>query len=85
MLHEFCHHLVEAKGLELPELVEEKEANCFARELVKNFCVKKPVQKRLTFRNAVVLGGRVACEEACVHGSSAVCGFALNPSRNHIL
>jgi hypothetical protein len=35
MLHEFYHHLVETKGLELPERVEEKQANGYASEFVK--------------------------------------------------
>ena len=35
VLHEFYHHLIETKGLELPERVEEKQANMFASELVK--------------------------------------------------
>jgi len=33
VLHELYHHLVEAKGLELPEHVEEKEAKRYAKEL----------------------------------------------------
>jgi hypothetical protein len=35
VLHEFYHHLVEMKGLELPERVEEKQANSYASEFVK--------------------------------------------------
>jgi hypothetical protein len=35
VLHEFYHHLVEMKGLELPERIEEKQANGFASEFVK--------------------------------------------------
>jgi hypothetical protein len=35
VLHEFYHHLVEAKGLEMSESVEEKQANAYASGLVK--------------------------------------------------
>ena len=35
VLHEFYHHLLEKKGLELPEHIEEKEAHSYAREFVK--------------------------------------------------
>jgi hypothetical protein len=35
VLHEFYHHMVEMKGLELPERIEEKQANSYASELVK--------------------------------------------------
>jgi len=35
VLHEFYHHLVEMKGLELPERTEEKQANGYASEFVK--------------------------------------------------
>jgi len=35
VLHEFYHHLVETKGLELPERIEEKQANSYASEFVK--------------------------------------------------
>ena len=35
VLHEFYHHLVEKKGLDLPERVEEKQAKGYAREFVK--------------------------------------------------
>jgi hypothetical protein len=35
VLHELYHHLVEMKGLELPERIEEKQANRYAREFVK--------------------------------------------------
>ena len=35
VLHELYHHLVEAKGLEMPVRVEEKEANVYAREFLK--------------------------------------------------
>ena len=35
VLHEFYHHLVEMKGLELPERIEEKQANGYASEFVK--------------------------------------------------
>lgn len=31
ILHEFYHHLIEAKGLEMPIRKEEKEANRYAR------------------------------------------------------
>jgi hypothetical protein len=31
VLHEFYHHLVEMKGLELPERIEEKQANNYAK------------------------------------------------------
>ena len=37
VLHEFYHHLVETKGLEIPERVEEKQANGYANELVKKY------------------------------------------------
>ena len=32
ILHEFCHHLIDTKGLQMPIGKEEKEANNFARE-----------------------------------------------------
>ena len=35
VLHEFYHHLVEKKGVELPKRVEEKQTKGYARELVK--------------------------------------------------
>jgi len=35
VLHEFYHHLVNAKGYEPRETVEEKEANAYARESLK--------------------------------------------------
>jgi hypothetical protein len=35
VLHELYHHLVEMKWLELPERIEEKQANVYASELVK--------------------------------------------------
>ena len=35
VLHEFYPHLVKMKELELPERIEEKQANGFASELVK--------------------------------------------------
>jgi hypothetical protein len=35
VLHELYHHLVEMKGLELPERIEEKQANRYASEFVK--------------------------------------------------
>jgi hypothetical protein len=35
VLHEFFHFLIESKGLELPERMEEKQANSYAREFVK--------------------------------------------------
>jgi len=35
VLHEFYHHLIEMKGLELPERIEEKQANGYASEFVK--------------------------------------------------
>jgi len=35
VLHEFYHHLVNMKGLELPERIEEKQANGYASEFVK--------------------------------------------------
>jgi len=31
VLHEFYHHLIETKGLELPERIEEKKAKEYAR------------------------------------------------------
>jgi hypothetical protein len=35
VLHEFYHHLVETKGLEIYERIEEKQADGYASELVK--------------------------------------------------
>ena len=35
VLHGFYHHLAETKGLELPERLEEKQANSYAQEFVK--------------------------------------------------
>jgi hypothetical protein len=35
VLHELYHHLVEMKGLELPERIEEKQANSYSSEFVK--------------------------------------------------
>jgi hypothetical protein len=35
VLHEFYHHLVKIKRLELPERIEEKQANGYASEFVK--------------------------------------------------
>jgi hypothetical protein len=35
VLHELYHHLVEMKGLELPERIEEKQTNRYAGEFVK--------------------------------------------------
>jgi hypothetical protein len=35
VLHEFYHHLIETKGLELPERTEEKEANDYAKRLLR--------------------------------------------------
>ncbi len=35
VLHEFYHHLVTSKGIELVIRIEEKEANSFAREFLK--------------------------------------------------
>jgi hypothetical protein len=35
VLHEFYHHLVETKRLEISERLEEKQANAYANELVK--------------------------------------------------
>jgi hypothetical protein len=40
VLHEFCHHFVKIKRLELSERIEEKQTNCYASEFV-----KKPLQK----------------------------------------
>jgi predicted RNA-binding protein associated with RNAse of E/G family len=34
VLHEFYHFLVESKGLDIPESVEEHDANRFAREFL---------------------------------------------------
>lgn len=36
ILHELFHHLVEAKGLEMPVGKEEKEANTYAKEFLGN-------------------------------------------------
>jgi hypothetical protein len=35
ILHEFAHHLISVKNVELSERLEEKEANAFAREFLK--------------------------------------------------
>lgn len=35
VLHELYHHLVDTKGLELSETMEEKDANSYAREFLK--------------------------------------------------
>jgi hypothetical protein len=35
VLHELYHHLIKIKGLELPERIEEKQANVYASEFVK--------------------------------------------------
>ena len=35
VLHELYHHLVEMKGLDLPEWIEEKQAYSYASEFVK--------------------------------------------------
>jgi len=34
-LHELYHHLVDAKGLELSEIIEERNANNYAREFLR--------------------------------------------------
>jgi len=36
VLHEFYHHLVDAKGYELQSRIEEKEANGYASEFLRN-------------------------------------------------
>jgi hypothetical protein len=36
VLHEFYHHLVEVRSLEMPLRIEEKEANAYARHFLKN-------------------------------------------------
>jgi hypothetical protein len=36
-LHELYHHLVSAKGLDIPYRTEEKEANIYARDFLKIF------------------------------------------------
>jgi hypothetical protein len=36
VLHESYHHLVRLKGLELPERIEEKGANSYARTFLRN-------------------------------------------------
>ena len=36
LLHEFYHHLLEAKGIEIPTRIEEKEANNYTKEFLKN-------------------------------------------------
>jgi hypothetical protein len=36
-LHELYHHLIDAKGLEIPLRKEEKEANSYARDFLKFF------------------------------------------------
>jgi hypothetical protein len=35
ILHELYHHLIKMKGLELPERIEEKQANVYASAFVK--------------------------------------------------
>ena len=35
VLHELFHHLVDAKGLEMPAREEEKEANSYTREFLR--------------------------------------------------
>jgi len=35
ILHEYYHFLVDLKCLEMPERVEEKEANCYAKDFLK--------------------------------------------------
>ena len=35
ILHEYYHFLAESKGLDIPERVEEKEANAYAKEFQK--------------------------------------------------
>jgi hypothetical protein len=35
VLHEFYHFLVDSKGLDMPESIEEKEANIYARTFLK--------------------------------------------------
>jgi len=35
VLHELYHHIVENNGLEIPEKIEEMEANRFAREVMR--------------------------------------------------
>jgi hypothetical protein len=36
VLHELYHHLAYSKGMEKPERIEEKEANSYAKEFLKN-------------------------------------------------
>jgi hypothetical protein len=36
LLREFYYHLLEKKGFEMHVQIEEKEANCYARVLLKN-------------------------------------------------
>jgi hypothetical protein len=38
VLHEFCHHLAESKGLEIAIRKEEKEANNYAKTFLKIWC-----------------------------------------------
>jgi Zn-dependent peptidase ImmA (M78 family) len=35
VLHEFHHFLVGSRNVDIPERIEEKEANCFAKEFLK--------------------------------------------------
>ena len=35
VLHEFYHHLIDAKGLEIPVRREEKEANSYAKDFLR--------------------------------------------------
>ena len=36
ILHEFYHHLVDARGLDLPRRLEEKHANRYVREFLRS-------------------------------------------------
>jgi hypothetical protein len=38
VLHEFYHHLVEAKGWEMPNSIEEENARSYAREFLRSRC-----------------------------------------------
>ena len=36
VLHEFYHHLVDVKGLDIPSRIEEKDANSYVREFLRS-------------------------------------------------
>jgi hypothetical protein len=40
ILHEFYHHLMEAKEIEITEKIEENDANCYSRKFLCNDSVR---------------------------------------------